>query len=365
MKRTTLKKCYIAFIVIILMHSGLYALSEYSNFEECESETAFAFLNDDNDSLTADDASTCFIPQFNRWGWTTFLDFSEENGQTSYVLDIYSGAGQCDLSKGNDVGSVTVTYNEDSTITFEYNLEGYLLSEAHIYVGSDPYPTNNSGSETVAPGQYTFTASDFGEVNTYSTTIPVEGSKFYVIIHGVTQAEDCPDENCEDSDEDGVCDTDDICPDFDDTIDSDGDGIPDGCDDDECIDSDGDSVCDTSDICPGHDDTIDTDGDGIPDGCDTVAYSTETFKTYPVPFKNEVNVLYSFNYDTFVNIEVFDTKGIKLAEFRNNNYEQRSAGNTKLDLSRTSSQLLFIRLSTVKSQFTKKIVSSNTRLNNN
>ncbi|MEZ4993501.1 MAG: NPCBM/NEW2 domain-containing protein [Saprospiraceae bacterium] len=34
------------------------------------------------------------------------------------------------------------------------------------------------------------------------------------------------------------------------------------------IDSDGDGVCDTDDICPGSDDTVDSDYDGIPDGCD-------------------------------------------------------------------------------------------------
>lgn len=38
-----------------------------------------------------------------------------------------------------------------------------------------------------------------------------------------------------------------------------------------CPDSDGDGVCDADDVCPGGDDTIDTDGNGIPDDCDTPA----------------------------------------------------------------------------------------------
>jgi len=89
--------------------------------------------------------------------------------------------------------------------------------------------------------------------------------------------------------------TNDICPGFDDTIDTDGDGTPDGCDgcstvgqacndNDPCTtgdvydaacncvgtfqDSDNDGVCDANDICPGFDDTVDVDGDNIPDGCD-------------------------------------------------------------------------------------------------
>ncbi len=34
-------------------------------------------------------------------------------------------------------------------------------------------------------------------------------------------------------------------------------------------DSDGDGVYDSSDVCPGYDDAVDTDSDGTPDGCDT------------------------------------------------------------------------------------------------
>ena len=69
-----------------------------------------------------------------------------------------------------------------------------------------------------------------------------------------------------DSDQDGVEDSLDICPGFDDTIDVDNDSIPDDCDD--LIDSDGDGVSDGQDACPGFDDNVDTDNDGIADGCD-------------------------------------------------------------------------------------------------
>jgi hypothetical protein len=81
----------------------------------------------------------------------------------------------------------------------------------------------------------------------------------------------CPFDNPDDTDGDGVCDTNDVCPGGDDAIDGDGDGVPDFCDVcplDNPDDTDGDGVCDTDDICPGGDDTIDTDGDGVPDFCD-------------------------------------------------------------------------------------------------
>ncbi|MEM9544822.1 MAG: GEVED domain-containing protein [Bacteroidota bacterium] len=101
-----------------------------------------------------------------------------------------------------------------------------------------------------------------------------------------------------DSDGDGVCDADDVCPGSDDNQDADGDGIPDGCDTcdnnlegtpcddgDACTtgdvydancncagtfqDADGDGVCDADDVCPGGDDNLDEDGDGTPDACDS------------------------------------------------------------------------------------------------
>jgi len=109
------------------------------------------------------------------------------------------------------------------------------------------------------------------------------------------------DENCncvngqfEDADMDMVCDAEDVCPNGDDLIDVDNDGIPDACDtcnitgntcndgddctvddvvDEDCnctgifVDSDNDTICDTEDICIGND-LQDTDNDNVPDDCD-------------------------------------------------------------------------------------------------
>ncbi len=120
---------------------------------------------------------------------------------------------------------------------------------------------------------------------------------------------DVIDANCncvgtfQDSDNDGVCDADDICPGSDDNQDSDNDGIPNGCDDcdtntignacddgNDCTvndvidancncagifqDSDDDGVCDADDICEGGDDNLDGDNDGIPDFCDNCDNNT-------------------------------------------------------------------------------------------
>ena len=120
-------------------------------------ETAFAKGN----------PSTCFIPTFSRWGWTNPI----LPGQYSWPL--WAGAGQCDTSKGTLVGDVTVVYGADGYVTVTYNVDPpYLLDETHVYAGYTPYPKDNKGKYTVAPGQYT-------------NNSPFNGSQVYVIAHAV------------------------------------------------------------------------------------------------------------------------------------------------------------------------------------
>jgi hypothetical protein len=84
-----------------------------------------------------------------------------------------------------------------------------------------------------------------------------------------------PDAACSDSDQDGVCDTEDKCAGFDDGVDVDGDGVSDGCDKcagfNDAVDGDADTVADGCDLCAGQDDRIDADVDGVADGCDMCA----------------------------------------------------------------------------------------------
>lgn len=78
---------------------------------------------------------------------------------------------------------------------------------------------------------------------------------------------------CRDTDHDGVCDEDDLCPGHDDAIDEDGDDVPDGCD--PIVDSDDDGIPDAEESREDHDgdglpDYLDpdSDNDGIPDGAE-------------------------------------------------------------------------------------------------
>ena len=108
-----------------------------------------------------------------------------------------------------------------------------------------------------------------------------------------------------DSDNDGVCDANDICPGGNDSVDTDGDGTPDFCDTcndnlvgtacndgDDCTtndvydadcncagvsaDSDNDGICDAVDVCPGGDDLLDANGNGQPDACEVTCINQTT-----------------------------------------------------------------------------------------
>jgi hypothetical protein len=113
--------------------------------------------------------ATPFCDSFSNWGWTNLIE-----GPGTYTgWDLWAGAGQCDPSKGLDVGTVDVFYDGDGYVTVEYTLHFpyYILKETHVYVDVDPFPFNASGP-TTAPGQY-YNASPFG------------GEDVYVIAHAV------------------------------------------------------------------------------------------------------------------------------------------------------------------------------------
>jgi hypothetical protein len=142
-------------------------------FDGCE--TAFGF---------GGDAARCFARDgFSRWGWTNGPLADGER----ISLDLYAGAGQCDLEKGTLVGTVTIVY-EGGTATASYKVfDGISLEETHFYAGENMYPQKKRGKNgyvnTVAPGQYP--ASGGPELSVDGLEGPI-----WVIAHAVVCGED-------------------------------------------------------------------------------------------------------------------------------------------------------------------------------
>jgi hypothetical protein len=141
--------------------SFLYFTLDCEEDKEPVCETAFARGTNGN---------TCFSDTeeaFDRWGWTIGpLTVGD------YTYDIYAGAGQCNISKGELVGTVDISYSNDGDVSFTYNIDSsYSVEETHSYAGNNIFPTNKKGKPTVAPGQYTIAEDLNGEI--------------YVIAHAV------------------------------------------------------------------------------------------------------------------------------------------------------------------------------------
>jgi Fe-S cluster biogenesis protein NfuA len=141
-------------------------------------ETAFAKLEGDG--------ARCFLDDgFNRWGWTNKITESTE----TYYLPLYAGAALCDISKGTEVGTVEINYY-NGQISVKYIMhDGYVLNEAHIYVGCEMYPEIKQGkktAKTVAPGQYTFVNSKLNNLTGLTVNFTDVSGDVYVIVHAVT-----------------------------------------------------------------------------------------------------------------------------------------------------------------------------------
>jgi hypothetical protein len=155
-------------------------------------ETAFAFGFDNG---TGVNYATCFISAdfdkdfaddgINRWGWS--------NGPLApgtYSFDVYAGAGQCDLSKGTKVGTLSIDYS-NGTAYVDFVMSGvdantgvaYNLVETHLHIGSEPLARDVNGEYTVAPGQYSSIHGELMNVQSDHYTISGLEDEIYVVAH--------------------------------------------------------------------------------------------------------------------------------------------------------------------------------------
>ncbi len=140
--------------------------------KETSTETAFAYGGQYAIDFGQFDVSA-------RWGWT--------NGPLSagqYSFPIYAGAGQSDISKGTDVGTLTVSYEGTRAIVTYAVKSGFVLTETHLYVGSEQLPSFK-GEYTVAPGQYPNKHGSLADVSADSFTVQNLSGPVYVVAHAV------------------------------------------------------------------------------------------------------------------------------------------------------------------------------------
>ena len=157
-----------------------------------------------------------------------------QDGGNDYIWVVRNGHTQANPLV--EIFARTPSGSEPTGITFTPDYKYLFMSLQH--------PSGSNGSTTQADA--------FGQQVAFDRDITI------VVARGENFGDPCPaqgtpcddgdactindqyDNNCtctgtfQDSDNDGVCDANDLCPGFDDNIDSDGDGTPDGCDSDNC-----------------------------------------------------------------------------------------------------------------------------------
>ncbi|WMI67530.1 BspA family leucine-rich repeat surface protein [Mangrovimonas sp. YM274] len=272
------------------------------------------------------ETNSCFIPDFGNWGWTNYFENENEPGEP-YVMDLYAGAAQCDITNRTPVGTVTVNYVDgQATVTYDL-LDGFVMNEAHVYIGCEEYPKKGKGKKyTVAPGQYNFNPSGtLGYASNYTVgPVNVEGP-IYVIAHAVV---------CE-----VVCKCSPVVEG--DTYEPNNDTLD--CTEEELV-------------------VEDPRGPKGPKGPKGKNQRTaNTFDIYPVPFKTAVNIKYQYAFDTNVTIEVTDIRGVVVASYRDDHYSANMTGEVKFDLSHALDRMLYVRITSNKGSEIKKIISSNAK----
>ena len=197
------------------------------------------------------------------WDWNTWVDKFKEfyvdrkDYFRGFMAEKFNLNGTYNLNVNfneNTGGKVVVNFNE---MKLPYNYEGLYMQNVPVRLTA------------VADDGYTFSH----WLETGQTTEVIDFTSSNDVTITPVFKDDCDLAN-NDSDNDGVCDDRDNCPDAanPDQADADGDGIGDVCDDCNSLtdDADGDGICDADDNCPNtsNPDQADTDGDGTGDVCD-------------------------------------------------------------------------------------------------
>jgi len=137
---------------------------------------------------------TCLIPGCaGNWGW--YLKPSIDALKAGITSDIWAAAGQCKLSKGYNVGTVTVSLDDsEEIVTLHFNLTGANedcdLDEWHLWV-SDSSLCPHKGFSKWIKG----TAKDI-EIDLGRKLADKNKDGIFVAVHGVACCDKCGTEDC-------------------------------------------------------------------------------------------------------------------------------------------------------------------------
>ena len=92
---------------------------------------------------------------------------------------------------------------------------------------------------------------------------------------------------------------------------------------------------------------------------DSKEIKVNTISTYPNPFKDYIGLNYMFDYDSNVDIQIFDVKGSLLYEFKDTNAYYGKEIRIDITFNHGKGELFILKLVTNKETIIKKVISSN------
>jgi hypothetical protein len=129
--------------------------------------------------------STCFIDDgFDQWGWTSGPLNNDQR------LQLFVNGSGCDQDNATFAGWVSVSYDNIAKVAsvrfWTPGDSAYIFEETSLYIGSEKYPLESNGSETIDPSQYPYSHKNLGGVKTDITYV-IENvpSDFYIIPHAM------------------------------------------------------------------------------------------------------------------------------------------------------------------------------------
>jgi len=233
-------------------------------------------IDSDGDGIP-DDCDACDLPG-NISNFHLEIDFDGFPYETSW--DIVDGAGNVLVSSppydsytNDDIISVDICVSDGCFVFNIYDSGGDGLCCPGS--GETYYLFTNIEGDTIAYG------SEINHFNEIESTPFCTDTDACADLGGDIDGDGiCADDDCDDNDENiggfgTVCDDGDVCT-INDAYDLDCNCVG------TFVDTDGDGVCDAEDLCPGGDDNLDTDGDGIPDFCDDACTQNTIFDDNPL-----------------------------------------------------------------------------------
>ncbi len=134
--------------------------------------------------------SICFYEDFKTWGWSNYIEVSDQHYEISgktYRYPIYASAFQCDIENSVEVGYMTMHIaGMDGILHADLNItlsnKELMIKEFSLYSGISAYPLDSNGNESIAFEDFDISLSNL-DTNTYTVNNLDWEEASYFITH--------------------------------------------------------------------------------------------------------------------------------------------------------------------------------------